>query len=57
MSQIRDSLPAAAVPALSLKPFQRLDSLDLLRGIAILGIFLMNTWTMSLPATATCAAS
>jgi uncharacterized protein len=27
----------------------RIDSLDLLRGIAILGIFLMNTWTMSLP--------
>jgi uncharacterized protein len=29
--------------------FQRLDSLDLLRGVAILGIFLMNTWTFSLP--------
>ncbi len=27
----------------------RIDSLDLLRGIAILGIFLMNTWTMSMP--------
>ncbi len=35
-------------PALR-RPFPRLDSLDLLRGVAILGIFLMNTWTMSLP--------
>src|SRR3954468_22624427 len=38
----------AAVPTLA-RPGQRIDSLDLLRGIAILGIFLMNTWTMSLP--------
>ncbi len=30
----------------------RLDSLDLLRGVAILGIFLMNTWTFSLPQSA-----
>jgi uncharacterized protein len=30
----------------------RLDSLDLLRGIAILGIFLMNTQDMSMPALA-----
>ena len=29
--------------------FPRLDSLDLLRGIAILGIFLMNTQDMSMP--------
>ena len=30
-------------------PAPRIDALDLLRGIAILGIFLMNTWTMSVP--------
>ncbi|HSU53416.1 MAG TPA: DUF418 domain-containing protein, partial [Candidatus Dormibacteraeota bacterium] len=27
----------------------RVDALDLLRGLAILGIFVMNTWTMSMP--------
>ncbi len=31
------------------RPAPRIDALDLLRGIAILGIFLMNTWTMSYP--------
>jgi uncharacterized protein len=36
------------VPQLA-KPAARIDALDLLRGIAILGIFLMNTWTMSVP--------
>ena len=40
--------PETAVPTLA-GPGQRIDSLDLLRGIAILGIFVMNTWTMSLP--------
>ena len=38
-----ESLPHLAKAGL------RIDALDLLRGIAILGIFLMNTWTMSLP--------
>ncbi len=42
---------ATAAPSLA-NPGQRIDSLDLLRGIAILGIFVMNTWTMSLPQTA-----
>jgi len=36
----------ASVGSLS---WQRIDSLDLLRGVAILGIFLMNTWTFALP--------
>jgi uncharacterized protein len=45
MSQPPDPPP---VPQLA-KPAPRIDALDLLRGIAILGIFLMNTWTMSLP--------
>jgi uncharacterized protein len=42
------SLEALPAPQLA-KPAPRIDALDLLRGIAILGIFLMNTWTMSLP--------
>src|SRR4051812_8182462 len=42
------ALAPEAVPTLA-NPGQRIDSLDLLRGIAILGIFVMNTWTMSLP--------
>ena len=43
--------PSSAAAAVPMPPprWQRLDSLDLLRGIAILGIFLMNTWTFSLP--------
>jgi uncharacterized protein len=45
MSEAMES--RAAVPKLGAG--QRIDSLDLLRGIAILGIFMMNTWTMSLP--------
>lgn len=43
-----ESSTAQEVPKLA-KAGPRIDSLDLLRGIAILGIFLMNTWTMSLP--------
>ena len=45
MSHPADPSP---VPELA-KPAPRIDALDLLRGIAILGIFLMNTWTMSVP--------
>lgn len=44
------TLPSESMPVPQLaKAGQRIDALDLLRGIAILGIFLMNTWTMSLP--------
>src|SRR3954466_9976755 len=43
-----NSTQPPALPQLA-KPAPRIDALDLLRGIAILGIFLMNTWTMSLP--------
>src|SRR5262249_34104049 len=39
---------AAPPPALA-TTLARVDSLDLLRGFAILGIFLMNTWSMSMP--------
>ncbi|HVT81787.1 MAG TPA: hypothetical protein VHM90_14170, partial [Phycisphaerae bacterium] len=42
------AVPYAQVPKLA-NAGPRIDSLDLLRGVAILGIFLMNTWTMSLP--------
>src|SRR4051795_9741621 len=38
-----------SLPELTKAAAPRIDALDLLRGIAILGIFLMNTWTMSLP--------
>src|SRR6188508_2854059 len=52
MSQaIEPTATPSQAPTLS-APGQRIDSLDLLRGIAILGIFVMNTWTMSLPQTA-----
>ncbi len=45
-----DSIPIQSPPIPRLAHAgPRIDSLDLLRGIAILGIFLMNTWTMSLP--------
>jgi uncharacterized protein len=47
MSQAASSQPLP-LPDLA-KAGPRIDALDLLRGIAILGIFLMNTWTMSLP--------
>jgi uncharacterized protein len=43
-----EAIDTPLVPQLA-KPALRIDALDLLRGIAILGIFLMNTWTMSLP--------
>jgi uncharacterized protein len=43
-----EAIETPPVPQLA-KPAPRIDALDLLRGIAILGIFLMNTWTMSLP--------
>src|SRR4051812_33436970 len=38
-----------STPSLATRLGPRVDSLDLLRGIAILGIFVMNTWTMSMP--------
>lgn len=45
-------LPPAPSPTLSSTLSPRVDSLDLLRGVAILGIFLMNTQSMLLPQTA-----
>lgn len=51
-----DHTPADIPPNVSAAPpapsRQRLDSLDLLRGVAILGILLMNTQSMSMPSSA-----
>ena len=46
---VSDTLTSDVAP-LSAPPLPRLDALDLLRGVAILGILLMNTQSMSMPA-------
>ncbi len=48
MSQVADHQIVPDTPQLAVQ-LARVDSLDLLRGLAILGIFVMNTWTMSMP--------